>query len=56
MAQIPANILKIIYIFLELVEVCGIHIKEAILYGSYANGTKNEWSDIDLAIVSDDFT
>ncbi len=56
MAQIPTNILKIIYKFLEQVEIYGIHIKEAILYGSYANGTQNEWSDIDLAIVSDDFT
>ena len=27
-------------------------VKWAILFGSYAQGTFNEWSDIDLAIVS----
>lgn len=32
-----------------------IHVMKAILFGSYANGTFNEWSDIDLLIVSDSF-
>jgi predicted nucleotidyltransferase len=27
----------------------------AYLYGSFAKGTSNKWSDIDLAIVSPDF-
>lgn len=30
-------------------------MQQAILYGSYANGKYTEWSDIDVAIVSDDF-
>lgn len=30
-------------------------IKAIILFGSYAKGTQNEDSDIDIAIVSDDF-
>ena len=32
-----------------------INVKKAILLGSYANGSNNKWSDIDLAIVSDLF-
>jgi len=32
-----------------------IPIKELILFGSYAQGTAKEYSDIDLAVVSDWF-
>ena len=31
------------------------NISDIILFGSYAKGTENEDSDIDIAIVSDDF-
>ena len=31
------------------------NITAIILFGSYAKGTENENSDIDIAIVSDDF-
>ena len=34
----------------------GVHFKKVILFGSYARNTAHEWSDIDLALVSDDFT
>ncbi|MEX1255815.1 MAG: nucleotidyltransferase domain-containing protein [Dehalococcoidia bacterium] len=33
----------------------GIRVEAAILYGSYAHGSPDEWSDIDLAIISPDF-
>ena len=32
-----------------------IRVEAVILYGSYANGRADEWSDIDLAIISPDF-
>jgi len=32
-----------------------IRVDKVILFGSYANGRPNEWSDIDLAIISPDF-
>jgi len=32
------------------------NIVRAYLYGSFSKGTHSEWSDIDLAIVSPDFT
>ena len=31
------------------------NITAVILFGSYAKGTANEYSDIDIAVVSDDF-
>lgn len=33
-----------------------IPIREAILFGSYAKGEERQYSDIDLALVSDAFT
>jgi predicted nucleotidyltransferase len=33
----------------------GIRIDKIILFGSYAKGTANEYSDIDIAIISNDF-
>ncbi|MFA5859495.1 MAG: nucleotidyltransferase domain-containing protein [Elusimicrobiota bacterium] len=33
-----------------------IHIKAVYLFGSYANGKQNEYSDIDIAIISKDFS
>ena len=32
-----------------------IMAKRIILFGSYARGQQNEWSDIDLAVISDGF-
>lgn len=31
------------------------NVTEIILFGSYAKGTENEDSDIDIAVISDDF-
>lgn len=33
-----------------------IQIDRAILFGSYAHGNATEWSDIDVALVSPDFS
>jgi len=33
-----------------------IQIKKVILFGSYANGKADEFSDIDIVLVSDQFT
>jgi predicted nucleotidyltransferase len=46
---------KTIRSYLEQLERIGIHVQQAILFGSYASGKYDEWSDIDLAIVSKDF-
>lgn len=32
-----------------------IFVNAVILYGSYVNGTPNEWSDFDVAVISSEF-
>jgi predicted nucleotidyltransferase len=32
-----------------------VRVEAIILYGSYVNGAPDEWSDIDIAVVSPDF-
>ena len=34
----------------------GIHIHKLVLYGSYAQGKAREGSDIDVIVISDDFS
>lgn len=33
----------------------GIHASKAILFGSFAKGQANEWSDIDLVVIAPEF-
>ncbi len=51
-----AAVLKIIGQFKDVIEKKGIRIERIVLYGSYATGSEREGSDIDLVIISDDFS
>ena len=55
MVQIPADIKKIIDRYLHVLDKNNIPIKAAVLFGSYAMGNYQKWSDIDIALVSDIF-
>ena len=55
MAKRNAKLNKIIKNFLEEIQK-KFEIDDAYLYGSFAKGTANKWSDIDIAIVSSDFS
>jgi predicted nucleotidyltransferase len=55
MADIPNKIQGIISQYLALLKAHGFQIQDAILFGSYAKGNATQWSDIDLALVSDEF-
>ena len=55
MVQLPNQIKKTIDKYLKILNKNDIPIKEAILFGSYASGNYNKWSDIDIALVSDIF-
>lgn len=55
MVEISIELKKKILDYIELVEQNGFPIRTAYLYGSYVNGENHEWSDIDLAIVSEKF-
>ena len=37
-------------------EEFGVRLRAVFLYGSFAKGTQREWSDIDVALVADEFT
>ena len=55
MAQLPAKVKNAIDNYLRALRRNNIPIKGAILFGSYAKGNYQEWSDIDIALVSDIF-
>lgn len=55
MAEVQNRIEKKIHQFVFELKKIGINVEKVILFGSYAKGTYNEWSDIDLAVVSNDF-
>lgn len=55
MAQIPVRVKNIIDKYLTSLKEHNIPIEQAILFGSYARGNYHQWSDIDLALVSDIF-
>ena len=55
MVKIPDNIKKIIDRYISLLKKNNISVENAYLFGSYAKGYNNEWSDIDLAIISGSF-
>jgi predicted nucleotidyltransferase len=41
---------------IKVLEKKGISISAAYLFGSFAKGKANKWSDIDVALVSNDFS
>ena len=55
MVKIPDNIIQNIKDFVKEAEYHNVTIQKAVLFGSYAKGTNHEWSDIDIAVVSNDF-
>lgn len=55
MDQIPSDVMSIIALFIDELKKNNIPIREAVLFGSYARGNYHDWSDIDLALVSDAF-
>ena len=56
MAFISDEIINSAKRFLSLLSASGLHLDRAILFGSHAKGTAGEWSDIDIALVSGDFS
>jgi predicted nucleotidyltransferase len=54
--KVNAPIIDTVQRFLAKLSEQGIHIDSAYLFGSYAKGTENRWSDIDVAIISSDIT
>ena len=47
--------IKTVERFVKEVKSSGIHVRKAFLFGSYAHGKPHKWSDIDVALVADEF-
>lgn len=56
MAAISNDVMTAVRSFITLVRESGLPLEKAFLFGSYAKGQAHTWSDIDLALVSRDFT
>lgn len=42
--------------FAQEVNACGVALKKVILFGSHAKNKQEKYSDIDVALVSDEFS
>jgi uncharacterized protein len=38
--------------YLDALALVGIHARRAVLFGSHARGTADDWSDIDLVVIA----
>ncbi len=41
--------------YLKAVRAEGVKVQRAFLFGSFAKNRQHEWSDIDIALIGDDF-
>ena len=48
--------IKIVGDYAREIEMQGVHLQTVIMYGSFAKDRQHEWSDIDVALVADEFT
>ena len=48
--------IEVVERFLSSIKNANINIERAILFGSYVKGNAWKWSDIDVALVSPDFS
>ena len=53
--MVDKEILDVINNYLKAVQMAGIAVQGAVLYGSYARGEENEFSDIDLIVIAPEF-
>ncbi len=42
--------------YIEILKADGLNIEEVYLFGSYARGAQNEYSDIDVCVISEKFS
>ncbi len=53
---IKTDTINFIQSFLDELDRRAFKVEKASIFGSYAKGTQDEYSDIDLALVSSDFS
>ena len=50
-----AEIIKVVQEYISGLRDVGLSVDFAMLFGSYSTGVADQWSDIDLLVVSSDF-
>ncbi len=55
MANLPDKARTSVDSLIQSLDAANLFIREAYVFGSYAQGRQTEWSDIDLALISDHF-
>ena len=50
------DVINTVRSYAKEINQAGVNLRKVILFGSFAKGTQHEWSDIDVALVADDFT
>jgi predicted nucleotidyltransferase len=53
--MVESTIASAIKQYLAALPAVGIHASKAVLFGSFAKGGSNEWSDIDLVVIAPEF-
>lgn len=53
--MVDSTVVSTVKSYLAALHSVGIHAERAILFGSFADGRANEWSDIDLVIIAPEF-
>jgi len=53
--MVDRSIVKAVRDYLSTLEARGFPVGFGVIFGSWATGTANEWSDIDLVVVSPRF-
>ncbi len=56
MAQIDSDVIDRVKEFLRKLTEHGIYVESAYLFGSCASKSSSIWSDIDVAVISPDFS
>lgn len=42
--------------YVKDVKDLGLHLNKVVLFGSYSRNEQHEWSDVDIALVADEFS
>jgi predicted nucleotidyltransferase len=53
--MVESTIAEAIRQYLATLPSVGIHARKAVLFGSYAKGGSDQWSDIDLIVIAPEF-
>ncbi len=53
--QIEESVIGVVRRYLAVLPSLGIHARRAVLFGSFARGKADEYSDIDLIVIAPEF-